>query len=136
MEWLEIAKTVATIVATIGGVGGFIALYKAKAEKTGIDIDNMQQMLNEAHKMYDDARAETKELRDEFSEYKKENMEYIREFKERFASVEDRLEATEKAVYQGYRCPFPPKQEDCPVLQEYNKQKEKTRCEQCSGKNN
>lgn len=136
MEWLEIAKTIATIVATIGGVGGFIALYKAKSEKTGIDIDNMQQMLNESHKMYDDARAETKELREEFSAYKKETMEYIGEFKERFVSVEDRLNKTELAVYQGYRCPFPPKQEDCPVLQEYNKHKGKTKCKQCSENNN
>lgn len=131
MEWYNILSIV---VGALGGTAGFVGLYKAKSEKTGIDIDNMQQMLNEAHKMYDDARAETKELRDEFSEYKKENMEYIREFKERFASVEDRLEQTELAVFQGYRCPFPPKQADCPVLQEFNKNKKKrsAKCKQCT----
>lgn len=130
MEWLETVKTIATIVATIGGVGGFIALYKAKAEKTGIDVNNMQHMLDEAHKMYDDARAETKDLRDEFKAYKLEMMEYVGEFKQRFKYVEERLEKTEVAVYQGYRCPFPPKQDDCPVLQEYNK----TRCVECQNK--
>lgn len=132
MEWYNI---VTLILGGIGGTAGIVGLYKAKSEKTGIDIDNMQQMLNEAHKMYDDARAETKELRDEFSEYKKENMEYIKEFKDRFAAVEDRLEQTELAVYQGYRCPFPPKQEDCPVLQEYNRHKGKNKCKQCSENN-
>lgn len=130
MEWLEIIKTIATVVATIGGVGGFIALYKAKAEKTGIDVNNMQSMLDEAHKMYDDARAETKELREEFKAYKLEMMEYVGEFKQRFNYVENRLEKTEIAVYQGYRCPFPPRQDDCPVLQEFNKSK----CIECQGK--
>ena len=130
MEWLEIIKTITTVVATIGGVGGFIALYKARAEKTGIEVNNMQSMLDEAHKMYDDARAETKELREEFNAYKLEMMEYVGEFKQRFNYVENRLEKTEIAVYQGYRCPFPPKQDECPVLQEFNKLK----CIECQGK--
>lgn len=124
MEWYEI---LISAVATLGGVGGFVSIYKAKPEKTSIEVQNMRGMLDEAHKMYDDARAETKELREEFSEYKKENMGYIAEFKERFAKVEGRLEKTELAVFQGYRCPFPPKVADCPVIKEY----EKGHCEEC-----
>lgn len=133
MEWYNILSLV---IGGLGGTAGLIGLYKAKSEKTGIDIENMQQMLTESHKMYDDARAETKELREEFSAYKKETMKYIGEFKDRFNSVEDRLEKTELAVFQGYRCPFPPKQDDCPVLQEFNKQKgkgkRKSKCEGCA----
>jgi TPP-dependent trihydroxycyclohexane-1,2-dione (THcHDO) dehydratase len=124
MEWYNI---LAIVLGAFGGVGGFVALYKAKPEKTSIEVKNMQEMLEEAHHMYDDARAETKELREEFSEYKKENMGYIAEFKARFAKVESRLEKTELAVYQGYRCPFPPKVADCPVLREY----EKGNCDEC-----
>lgn len=124
MEWYNILTIV---LGAFGGVGGFVALYKAKPEKTSIEVKNMQEMLEEAHHMYDDARAETKELREEFSEYKKENMGYIAEFKARFAKVESRLEKTELAVYQGYRCPFPPKVADCPVLREY----EKGNCDEC-----
>lgn len=124
MEWYNI---LAIVLGAFGGVGGFVALYKAKPEKTSIEVKNMQEMLEEAHRMYDDARNETKELREEFSEYKKENMGYIAEFKARFAKVENRLEKTELAVYQGYRCPFPPKIADCPVLKEY----EKGNCSEC-----
>jgi esterase/lipase len=131
MDWAEILKTIGGIVAVFGGVGGLIALYKAKPEKTSIEVKNMQEMLEEAHRMYDDARNETKELREEFSEYKKENMGYITEFKARFAKVENRLEKTELAVYQGYRCPFPPKVADCPVLKEY----EKGNCSECVSAN-
>lgn len=124
MEWYEI---LISAVATLGGVGGFVSIYKAKPEKTSIEVQNMKEILDEAHKMYDDARTETKELREEFSDYKEENMKYIAEFKERFAKVEGRLEKTELAVYQGYRCPFPPKVADCPVLKEY----ERGSCEEC-----
>lgn len=124
MEWFNI---LAIVLGALGGTAGLVGLYKAKSEKTGIDISNMQTMLDEAHEMYNDARKETKELREEFSEYKKENMGYIAEFKERFAKVEGRLEKTELAVYQGYRCPFPPKVTDCPVLKEY----EKGNCDEC-----
>lgn len=124
MEWYNI---LAIVLGAFGGIGGLISIYKAKPERTSIEVKNMQEMLDEAHKMYDDARAETKELREEFSEYKKENMGYIAEFKARFAKVEGRLEKTELAVYQGYRCPFPPKVADCPVLKEY----ERGNCEEC-----
>ena len=124
MEWYEI---LISAVATLGGVGGFVSIYKAKPEKTSLEVKNMKEMLDEAHNMYDDARAETKELREEFSKYKEENMMYVTEFKKRFAKIEDRLEKTELAVYQGYRCPFPPKVADCPVLKEY----EKGNCSEC-----
>lgn len=127
MDWAEVLKTIGGIIAVFGGVGGLIALYKAKPEKTSLEVKNMKEMLDEAHNMYDDARAETKELREEFSKYKEENMAYVSEFKKRFAKIEDRLEKTELAVYQGYRCPFPPKVADCPVLKEY----EKGNCNEC-----
>jgi cytochrome c oxidase assembly protein Cox11 len=121
MEWYSILSLV---LGALGGTAGVVGLYKAKSEKTGIDVNNMKNMLDESHKMYDDARAETKELREEFKAYKMEMMEYVGEFKQRFNQVENRLEKTEIAVYQGYRCPFPPRQDDCPVLQEFNKCKE------------
>lgn len=124
MVWYEILTLV---VGAFGGTAGIIAIYKAKPEKTSIEVKNMQTMLDEAHEMYDEARKETKELREEFSKYKEENMQYVAEFKNRFAKIEDRLSKTELAVYQGYRCPFPPKVADCPVLKEY----EKGNCSEC-----
>lgn len=129
MEWYNI---LAIVLGAFGGIGGLISIYKAKPERTSIEVKNMQEMLEEAHHMYDDARNETKELREEFSEYKKENMLYVAEFKKRFAEIEGRLGKTEIAVYQGYRCPFPPKVMDCPVLKEY----EKGNCEECKAMTN
>ena len=131
MEWYEI---VISAVATLGGVGGFISIYKAKPEKTSIEVQNMKEMLGEAHKMFDKMKEEKEAEHNEFEEYKKNNMTYIAEFKERFQKVEDRLDKAEQfvftlksAIYRGYRCPYPPKVEDCPVLKEY----EKGSCTEC-----
>jgi spermidine/putrescine-binding protein len=135
MEWYNI---VLLLLGGVGGTAGLISIYKAKAEKTGIDIGNMQDMLDEAHKMFNAACEEKDNIQREFSEYKAENMKYIGEFKARFAKVEQRLDKAEStifdltgAVYQGYRCRYPEKIEDCPVIKEY----EKKHCKKCSTKN-
>lgn len=131
MEWYNILALVFT---AIGGTAGLIALYKAKAEKTSIDVGNMQSMLDEAHKMYDEMKNEKNLVNEEFRSYKEDNMKYIAEFKERFAKVEQRLDRTEEevfrlrgAIYQGYRCRYPDNIEDCPVVKEY----EKSHCGEC-----
>lgn len=136
MVWYEI---VALLVGALGGTAGLIGLYKAKAEKTGIDIGNMQEMLNEAHKMFDSACEEKEAIQKEFSDYKAENMKYIGEFKMRFAKVEERLDKAEEsvlnlkgAIYQGYRCKYPKNIEECPVIKEY----EKEHCKKCATQNN
>lgn len=138
MDWIEVAKTVATIVATIGGIGGLIALYKAKPEKTSIEVKNMKEMLDEAHKMFNTMKEEKDAEHREFEEYKKNNMTYVAEFKERFQKVEDRLDKAEQfvftlksAIYRGYRCPYPPKVEDCPIIKAYKGEG----CEDCENHN-
>ena len=131
MEWYNILALVFT---AVGGTAGLIALYKAKAEKTTIDVGNMQTMLDEAHKMYDEMKEEKNNVNQEFHDYKEETMSYIEQFKERFAKVEDRLDRAEQTVfrltgviYRGYRCKFPESVEDCPVIKEY----EKNHCDDC-----
>jgi predicted RNase H-like nuclease (RuvC/YqgF family) len=131
MEWYEI---VISAVATLGGVGGLISLYKAKPERTSIEVQNMKEMLGEAHKMFDAMKAEKEAEHKEFEEYKAKNMEYIEQFKARFAKLEERLDNAENvvfrlkgAIYQAYRCRFAPQTDDCPVLQAL----EKNGCEEC-----
>lgn len=133
MEWYNI---IAILIGALGGTAGFIGLYKAKSEKTTIDIGNMQSMLDEAHKMYDDMKVEKESVNQDYTEYKRETMQYITEFKDRFAKVERRLDRAEDAVFQlkgaiyrGYRCQYPINIEDCPVIKEY----EKIQCERCEG---
>lgn len=131
MEWYEI---VISAVATLGGVGGFISIYKAKPEKTSIEVQNMKEMLDASHKMYDEMKAEKEEEQKDFKAYKDENMKYVSEFKERFRKLEDRLDKAESfvftlksAIYRGYRCPYPPSVEDCPIIKAYKGEV----CEEC-----
>lgn len=123
MEWYNI---LAIVVGAFGGTAGLISLYKAKPEKTSIEVKNMTEMLDEAHKMFNTMKEEKEAEHKEFEEYKKNNMAYVAEFKERFQKVEDRLDKAEQfvftlksAIYRGYRCPYPPKVEDCPIIKAY-----------------
>jgi esterase/lipase len=135
MEWYNI---LAIVLGAFGGVGGFVALYKAKPERTSIEVQNMKEMLGEAHKMFDKMKEEKEAEHEEFEEYKKNNMEYVSEFKERFKKVEDRLDKAEQfvftlksAIYRGYRCPYPPNIEDCPIIKAYKGEG----CEDCENHN-
>lgn len=131
MGWIEISISV---IGAIGGVTGLISLYHAKSKKQTIDISNMSAMLEEAHKMYDEVNKEREEVAADYRAYKEETMRYIGEFKERFTVLEKRLDKAEddvlklkRSIYQGYRCRYPAKIEDCPVIKEY----EKAHCENC-----
>ena len=93
MEWYNV---VLLLLGGVGGFGGFIALYKAKSEKTSIDIQNLSQMLDEARKMYNTMCEEKEQVKADFDTYKKDNMQYISEFKERFSKLEKRVDKAEK----------------------------------------
>lgn len=131
MEWYNI---IAIIVGALGGTAGFIGVYKAKSEKTSVDIGNMQKMLEESYKIYNTMREEKESAMDDFANYKKEALEYADEMRDKFRELEKRLDVTrekviklERVVFQGYKCAFPPKSQDCPVLIEY----EKMHCSDC-----
>lgn len=134
MTWYEI---IVGLIGVIGGSSGFISLYNAKANKQTIDIGNMSSMLDEAHKMFDEMKEDRDGIKQQFDEYKKEAMTYVADFKARFAKLETRLDSAEgnvlnlkRSIYQGYRCKYPEKIEDCPVLKEY----EKFKCNICDNK--
>jgi sulfur relay (sulfurtransferase) DsrC/TusE family protein len=87
MEWYGILATVLGAVGGIGGIGGLISIYNAKSNKDKIDIGNMQEMLNEAHEMYNAVKADKDAYRQELADYKEDTAKYISEFKERFPNV-------------------------------------------------
>lgn len=135
MEWYNVLTLV---IGAFGGTAGLIAIYKAKPEKTSIEVQNMKEMLDASHKMYEEMKAEKEEEQKDFKAYKEENMKYVSEFKERFRKLEDRLDKAENfvftlksAIYRGYRCPYPPKVEDCPIIKAYKGEG----CEECENHN-
>ena len=120
MEWYDI---LCLILGALGGTAGLVTLYHAKSNKDTIDIGNMQEMLDEAHKMYNEMNELRQTETESFLKYKADNMKYIEEFKARFKNLEDRLSDSEEVVlklrssiYSCYRCTLPSKIEECPVL--------------------
>ena len=120
MEWYDI---LCLILGALGGTAGLVTLYHAKSNKDTIDIGNMQEMLDEAHKMYNEMNELRQTETEAFLKYKADNMKYIEEFKARFKNLEDRLSDSEEVVlklrssiYSCYRCTLPSKIDECPVL--------------------
>lgn len=124
MEWYEV---LVGVVGILGGGAGLIAIYHARSNKDTIDIGNMQEMLNEAHKMFDELKKEKNDQLLEFQTYKEETETRIGKLEERVSRSEERSRNMNIAILKGYRCHFPQTSEDCPVIKEY----EKRNCDEC-----
>lgn len=119
MEWYNILVAVVGAVGGVGGIGGIVSLYMARSNKDKVDISNMQQMLDEAHKMYDDAKEAKEAYKKELWEYKEETNKYITEFKGRFSDIERKMDMFERTILLAYRCQYPENVKDCPVIRKY-----------------
>ena len=120
MEWYNI---LCLVLGALGGTAGLVTVYHAKSNKDTIDIGNMQEMLDEAHKMYNEMNEIRQTETESYQKYKEDTMKYIEEFKARFKKLEDRLSESEEVVfklrssiYSCYRCTLPSKIDECPVL--------------------
>lgn len=125
MEWYNI---VIGIVAAIGGVGGIIAIYKARPEKEGIIVKNMREMLDEAHKLYEEMKSERNAVRKEFDEYKVETDKRFEKVEDKLDRTEDTVTKLEGVINRGYGCRYPENPSDCPVIREY----ERINCRECA----
>lgn len=106
MTWYEI---IIGILGLLGGGAGFISIYQAKSNKQTIDISNLTSIIEEE-------REERQALRREYNEYKESVDDRIRMFKAEFDKMKKTNVKYLKAVYQAYRCKFPPQSCDCPVI--------------------
>ena len=125
MEWYNI---LALIVGALGGVGGLISIYKARPEKESIVVKNMKEMLDEAHKLFDEIKQERDAISNEFSEYKTETDAKFISFETRLNAAESETLGLKATILRGYACKYPDKPELCPVLMEYEK---KHHCDAC-----
>ena len=128
MSWLE-------ILGALGGVAGVGALvkvlidvYHAKSNKTTVDLDNMNKILQEAITRHD-------KLEKRFDEFQSKAHEYVQELRgmivardEKINSLETRINDFEKVVNSAWKCDYPPRIEDCPVYREYERRR---LCEDC-----
>ena len=131
MNWLE-------IVGAVGGAAGIVALinaglniYKARGEKTKVDIANMEQMLHDSMERYDKLEAKFDKFQKEAHEYVESLRGEITNLKGVVNALEMRVNHFEKVVNSAWRCDYPDDIKDCPVIQEYER---RHLCEVCDHK--
>ena len=131
MNWLD-------IIGPLGGAAGIVAfikagidVYMAKSGKTKVDVANMQDMLTEAHKMYDAVTARYIKLEKAFDDYKVEVEKREEKRDKEIGEVSRTVNKLERTVTQAYRCRYPENIQDCPVVKSYE---EKLLCEDCAAK--
>lgn len=100
----------------------------AKSGKTKVDVANMQEMLNEAHKMYDTINKRYNDSEQKFEEYKEEVEAREERRDKKIGELISKFNKLERTVTQAYRCKYPENIQDCPVVKSYE---EKHLCEDC-----
>lgn len=128
MTWID-------IIGAIGGSAGIVALIKvgidvffAKSNKTTVDIKNMQEMLNESHKLFTEVVNKYKSLEQKIETDRESSHKYIESLRQRIEEAEKscrtldhRINKLEKVVNVAWRCKYPTDIGDCPVIQKYEK---------------
>lgn len=99
MEWYEILTGV---LATVGGVGGLISIYKAKPQKRAIEIENLITSMNQE--------------RESASEYRKQSESMIERLRLRIERVEKKDKIYYNSIMAAYRCRSVTDMKDCPVI--------------------
>lgn len=118
MEWYNILSL---IVGALGGTTGILGFYKARPEKEGIVVKNMREMLDEAHKLYDEMKSERNAVRQDFDEYKDETDARFEKLENKLDRTEDTVTLLKGVINRGYGCRYPDNPSDCPVVREYEK---------------
>ena len=128
MDWIQ-------VIGAIGGSAGIVALIKvgidvffAKSNKTSVDIKNMQEMLNESHKLFNEVVSKYKTLEEKIEKDRQASHNYIESLRKRieeaeasYRALDNRVNKLEKVVNVAWRCKFPTDIGDCPVIQKYEK---------------
>ena len=106
MEWYNI---IVLLLGTVGGVGGLISVYHAKSNKDTIDISNFQRLIEEE-------REERRLLKEEYRGYKETVERKVEKVKADVEKMQRDNQSMITSIYQAYKCKFPQKLHDCPVV--------------------
>ena len=136
--------SVIDVIATIGGGAGIVALVKvgidvffAKSNKTTIDLKNMQEMLNESHRLFNEVVVRYEALEKRIEDDRSKSHQYIESLRKRIETTESEvrilhkdMNSLQKVVNVAWTCRYPEQIESCPVVQKYEKLR---LCDECEG---
>ena len=118
MEWYNI---LVLLLGGFGGISGVISLYHAKSNKDTIDIKNL-------HSIIEEERKEREDLTKEYYQYRQFVDKKVESVKKDFEELKAENKKMIKAIYQAYRCTYPDKLHDCPVIKTFE---DSCKCEEC-----
>lgn len=121
MEWYNI---LVLLLGGFGGISGVISLYHAKSNKDTIDIKNL-------HSIIEEERIERENLAKEYYQYRQFVDKKVESVKKDFEELKAENKKMIKAIYQAYRCTYPEKMHDCPVIKSFE---DSCSCEECNNK--
>lgn len=121
MEWYNI---LVLLLGGFGGISGVISLYHAKSNKDTIDIKNL-------HSIIEEERKEREDLTKEYYQYRQFVDKKVESVKNDFEELKAENKKMIKAIYQAYRCTYPDKLHDCPVIKTFE---DSCSCEECNNK--
>ena len=119
MEWYNI---LVLLLGGFGGISGVISLYHAKSNKDTIDIKNL-------HSIIEEERKEREDLTKEYYQYRQFVDKKVDSVKKDFEELKAENKKMIKAIYQAYRCTFPERMHDCPVIKTFE---DSCHCDDCS----
>lgn len=118
MEWYNI---LVMILGGVGGTGGLISLYTAKAKKSSMEIDNFK-------KLFDEAQEERENIRKSHQDYMAQTDAKILKLEQKIDYSDKRNAIKMRAINSAYRCRLPENTEDCPVLKTLNQECDSDTC--------
>lgn len=113
MEWYSILSLV---FGFLGGSGGVVSLFTAKAKREGMVTNNMKQIIDEAQEERASLREDKKELAREKKELEDRYEKRIKDLELKTEKLEKRDAIKMRAISSAYRCKLPAEIDDCPVL--------------------
>jgi hypothetical protein len=111
---MEIITIIISVLGAFGGVGGFIALYNAKANKTSLEISNFHQLIEEE-------RAQRESLKAEYESYRQIVNSKVDDIKQEVMQMREQNYKMTASIYSAFRCAYLEKVEDCIVYSNYHK---------------
>ena len=111
---MDILTIIVSILGAFGGVGGFIALYNAKANKNSIEINNFHQLIEEE-------RAQRESLKAEYESYRQIVNDKVDSIKQEVMQMREQNYKMQASIYSAFRCAYLEKVEDCIVYSNFNK---------------
>lgn len=106
MEWYNI---LIAVIGGIGGASGIVSLFMVKPKRESLEIENFK-------KLFEEAINERMQMKEQLKEYTTQSKKEINALNEKINVAQSYNYKMQRSINVAYKCSFPPKQTDCPVI--------------------